>query len=1087
MEKALFSVIGRLTNAVEKLNKQNEQKKVIVAGIATSGASTKISEKAKKDSSSSILQEISLKLDTIISKMDEKTNISGNVSEVGKFIKTVFSGSSGLMLFLIYKAVKPILNRTFMDFLKILLFIDPKTNKPFLNKEQIKNITELSKILETTAKSLKTIVVSIALFALTLVAVALASPIILKGLGAFILTVTLFVMTMWAVKKFIENDKDNKKGTPLKSFMYISISLAVFALTFIAVAIAGPIIFKGLLVFVTVLTIFLLTLWIASKIIGSGKGGGLNIPFKKLAKGEVGGGSNEGIGKTILFITISVILLTLTFYFAAQFAGPILLGAAAVTGSLLILAPGLIAINIATSKLDWKKLLALLLFITGFVFLFGWVWNAVGLSGQEILLRSAAVMTSFILLGVGIGAIATAVSNVKWMDLFLSLVFVGAFIFIMGYLPKLLGISDPVQFGAMGAATAVAITALGGALFAYKKLAKDYGFKDALVLILTGVAIAVLGFGMKQIGEATTSLNGETLLYISAFLAGVVGTAIALGSSGVAFLGPAFIAAVGISLIVLGVGLKSIAEVPPFTEAQSEGLKLMLKGIMDAAFSVGLKGLLAVGVLTSIGVGLIPFSLGLMTLSKVDWSFLEKTKNFDIMGPVNNILNSLFGDNSPIKKASAAEFEKAMSAMDVISKAINAIQGLPIAIQNMANLRFFEYELDKKTGKLKLTGERQLTDNEIQRAGKNIAVILGQLLTEISNATSGKFFSSTLENFGKGVGAIMSNIGTLVDAVIKMATGTYSVYDTRKNPKTGLDEIYEKARLPITDAMYAKVGENIKKILTSILEPMAQMMDKDNGLIGKLFGGDMGKLQDIANVLNPVGTLLNSITDFASKLLSGENKKSNTELFAMMDTISALILNKYIPLISNFYTAISKLNISQGDKAKTIVDTFKSIADTIKTLSEVQTPFEKFVNTFDKFNKSLSTFGDIFKNKIGAQQLSTFTQLLTSINKAIEIGKIATDESLNKFGSASSKIVEDFSKIKTETNQSSTTAKNEIASEKYNQKENVNTQIEILNRIYESLQILTAEIKNNTNAVNQLKTFTIPVEVKKLPPNINFK
>jgi len=218
VEKALFSVIGRLTTAVEKLNKQNEQKKVVVAGIATSGASTKISEKAKRDNSSSILQEISLKLDTIISKMDDKTSISGNISEAGKFIKTVFSGSSGLILFLLYKAVKPILNRTFMDFLKILLFIDPKTNKPFLNKNQIKNITNLSKVLETTAKSLKVIVVSIAMFALTLVAIALASPIILKGLGAFILTITLFTLTMWAVKKFIDNDKDDKKGkgTPLK-------------------------------------------------------------------------------------------------------------------------------------------------------------------------------------------------------------------------------------------------------------------------------------------------------------------------------------------------------------------------------------------------------------------------------------------------------------------------------------------------------------------------------------------------------------------------------------------------------------------------------------------------------------------------------------------------------------------------------------------------------------------------------------------------------------------------------------------------------------------------------------------------------
>ena len=1025
MNKILFSVIGRLTSAIEKLNKQNEQKKILFAGITTSGVSTKISEKAKKDNIFSILQEISLKLDTIISKMDDKTSISGSISEAGKFIKTIFSGSTGLMLFLLYKAVKPVLNKNFMDFLKILLFIDPDTNKPFLNKNQIKNITELNKVLESTAKSLKIIVISIAIFALTLVAIALASPLILKGLGAFVLTITLFVITMWAVKKFIDNDKDNKKGTPLKSFMYISISLAVFALTFITVAFAGPIIMKGLFVFVITLTIFLLTLWAISKIIGNGKG--LNIPFKKILKGEGGGeGSNEGIGRIILFIAISVILLSLTFYFAAQFAGPIIGGAMAISFSLAVLSGGLFALNKATKQINWK-------------------------------------------------------------DLFLSLVFIGAFIFIIGYLPKLLEINDPTQFVKMGMATAGVIIALGGALFLYKNLTKGYGLKDAFVLILTGVAIAALGFGIKQVAEATTTLNGENLLYISAFLTGIVGTAILLGSSGVAFLGPAFIAAVGVSLITLGIGLKVIAEIPPFTEQQAEGLKLMIKGIIDAAFSVGLKGMVALPLLASIGLGLVPFSLGLMTLSKVDWSFLEKTKNLDIMEPVNRILNSLFGDNSPIKKASAEDFAKAMSAMDVISKAINAIQGLPMAIQNMANLRFFEYELDKKTGKLKLTSERQLTDDEIQRAGKNIALILGQLLTEITNATSGKEFSDTLEHFGNAISAIMGNIGTLVDAVIKMATGTYSIYDTRKNPKTGLDEIYEKARLPITDDMYKKVGENIKKILTSILEPLSQMMDKDKGLFGKLFGGDIGKIQDIASALNPVGTLLNSITDFASKLLSGENKKSDTELFSMMDTINTIIIDKYIPLISNFYTNISKLDISQGDKANNIVNTFKSIADTIKILAEVQEPFEKFVTTFDKFNKSLSTFGDTFKTKIGTQQLLTFTHLLTSINKAIEIGKNVTDESLNKFQSASSKIIEDFSKIKTETNESSTAAKYESFFDKYGKKENINTQIEILNKIYDAIQSLAIETKKNTEEIAKLKTIGIPVEVKKLPPNINFK
>jgi len=291
LNKQLFSVIGRLTEAVKDLSKTKEKNKLIFSGTGTSAFSDNFSKKLKKDNSIPILQEISLKLDTIISKMDKQDGGKANVSDAGKFIKTAFGGSSGVILFLLYKAVKPITNKVFMDFLKILLFIDPKTNKPFATRNQLKNIDALNKNLEKTSKSLKTIAVSIALFSLTLVGIALVSPVILSGLGVIMMVLGLFVLTMWAVKKFIDNDKDNKKGTPLKSFMYISVSLAIFSLTFIAVALAGPIIFKGLFVFVMVLALFLFSLWIAKKVLGGG--GGLNLPFKKIIRGDTGGGGGR--------------------------------------------------------------------------------------------------------------------------------------------------------------------------------------------------------------------------------------------------------------------------------------------------------------------------------------------------------------------------------------------------------------------------------------------------------------------------------------------------------------------------------------------------------------------------------------------------------------------------------------------------------------------------------------------------------------------------------------------------------------------------------------------------------------------------
>ena len=143
-EKILFSVVSRLGSIVENFSRNTEKySKSIFSGIGLSGIGIFKNKLKPSDENKNILEQISLKLDTIISKMDnDPKNLSNEFA--GKFIKTIFQGTSGLMLFLIYKSLKPISNNLFLDFFKILLLIDPKTNKPLINNNSIKLISEFS-------------------------------------------------------------------------------------------------------------------------------------------------------------------------------------------------------------------------------------------------------------------------------------------------------------------------------------------------------------------------------------------------------------------------------------------------------------------------------------------------------------------------------------------------------------------------------------------------------------------------------------------------------------------------------------------------------------------------------------------------------------------------------------------------------------------------------------------------------------------------------------------------------------------------------------------------------------------------------
>ena len=202
-------------------------------------------------------------------------------------------------------------------------------------------------------------------------------------------------------------------------------------------------------------------------------------------------------------------------------------------------------------------------------------------------------------------------------------------------------ITNPIQVLGL----AFALTVIGGAVWLLGKLNNSgFIYKGSLALAAMGGALAVFGIGYglfanstKQITLADAGVQLAVLVGITAVMAGLA--ALVTFSAGLAFLGPLFMGAMGLSLIPLGIGLKAIKSAN-WTQRDGETLANTIAGIKiavlggegkDSSFlgkigrAVGsvvdnsalLAGAVSLG---AMGVGLLSLSLGLAAFSKISWT-----------------------------------------------------------------------------------------------------------------------------------------------------------------------------------------------------------------------------------------------------------------------------------------------------------------------------------------------------------------------------------------------------------------------------------------------------------------------------------
>ncbi len=530
--KILFAVLNTQKN-IEGYLKKLSQPKQQEGSFKISSAATLTTNKKDEKGVLSVLTNISEKLDTIIETIKEKNAKSGSeggglsgLKSIGDFFKNTFGGSQGMFLLMFYKASKWSLTQSFMDFLKVLVFIDPKTNKPFVSENSLKRLERILKVMKETANSIKTIVTSVAIFSLTFIAVAIATPLIMKGFGTFVLVIALFSLTMWAFSRFVEKDMiGRRKGSALNSFEVLTKSLAIFTLTFIAVAMAEPIIMKGF--FTTVFILSVLGLLIIAFWKLSGRSGIRRRGFGLNSLISDSDDSSSPI-KSLIVVASAIAILILTIV-AISFLSPIILKGLFVFG------------------------------LTGLV-IFGFLYllNKVG-GGTDFKNIGKNIYTNFILLGIGMIVFAYGMKEVYSAT-------------------KGVGLGDILVFAAT----------LGVSLLSmYIMKNYDIGIDEVGLFALIGGSLIAFGFGMKFLNEGISGMTWESVLSFSVVMLAIGGILFLLAITQPASeIAVGLLVGLGLGILSLGAGLKFLSEIKTSKE-QANSIATLMEGVFKAISNLG--------------------------------------------------------------------------------------------------------------------------------------------------------------------------------------------------------------------------------------------------------------------------------------------------------------------------------------------------------------------------------------------------------------------------------------------------------------------------------------------------------------------
>lgn len=565
-------------------------------------------------------------------------------------------------------------------------------------------------------------------------------------------------------------------------------------------------------------------------------------------------------------------------------------------------------------------------------------------------------------------------------------------------------------------ATLLGISKIGG-----HKIRAQMDEFSKLIAICAGVLIVGALFMMIPAYRENAWIFALTLEVFVAIMAGVM-ILLAKTSKNIAIGTLCMVALVGVT-VLFGFALQNIANAYKIFKDPGEAfICLGWTAAVIAAFTGVIFGL---GALMGTGVGAALFAAGvaaLATLGGAVWAIGEAMKSIsegiksikalsqekDTIN-VDNIKNLIvsikdIAENFDVlDKISVKNIERSSKIINAISTSISSISGV---IKDTASLKIPIYNTDGS-----ISGYRQLTQKDFELVSDNVGIIVTSLADALSKTydNNPKLFkdNKTIKVVLKALKGVSDVINKFTDVIVKFANSEYPQYDENGNP-TG-------KKVHINDTIINQMKGSIEALITAVLGSISEIYAKPETqalFTGKNLKNATNAIKDVSAIIGGLGK---GIVDLAALYIKDENGK----VVRMDPTHFAKAKQNLKDIITCILGGVDDLSKDTNFKKFTEsggilgINSWDVPTNIKKNLDKVKPLIDSAIENINSINEAAKVLNT---SKSGSGGGNTWTDLLSTIFDPLNSFEIADDDTAKKKKESIKKSLENARSIINEIN-----------------------------------------------------------------------
>jgi len=722
------------------------------------------------------------------------------------------------------------------------------------------DMKDIGKMIGDTAKGLMLMAGAIILFGLALI---IALPIYAVAIFAAPLVLGVVLGFFYLFTKILgdKSGDDIKKGA--QALLYMAAAVLLFGIALYLAGLVYAELWKGMVGMIAIVLTIGAMIFLMNMLDGMSN--------------SIGDGVRALLMMVAVVFLVGIILYLAGLVYAELWKGLVGMVAIVLTiGALIFLM--MIIDSLSNTIMDGVKALFLMVAVVGIV---GLILFLASKFYSELYEGAVATWPILVVIGALIllmsfidGMSDTIYDGVKALLLMiLAVALVGVILYVVGKY------ADEMQAG-LGASWPILILigVLVAIMFAIS-LIEGQVLQGALALIAISAAMVILGAGLliyKNAGfGAKDAIVLSGLIIVLGLVATVLGIAMEAGL--LPLLGAAAMAAIGLAVIPLGIGLKhfkdSKIDLKDIGLLSATIISLgLIATVLGNPFTAWMTGI-GVALLYTIGAALEHITGSLLVFKKADW---KETDGENLNKAMASILKafSIVGDDDLKKeygiKASWWDIQMGVYALTGIG---NIMTQLAAGIQAFANLTFTTYEVVKdKNGNSKIqpVSITKLTQGDFTAAGEGFAAVVNAILDPIGKvgeaemATEGWFSGGKISKGIEaltGIGNIMTSLAKGIQDFANLTFTEYEIY----TDKSGRKSIQPKSIITLGQTQFDAAGKGFAAVVNAILDPISKVGEAEANSDGWFSDGYVKKgISALTGIGNVMSGLAKGIQDFAS-------------------------------------------------------------------------------------------------------------------------------------------------------------------------------------------------------------------------------